>query len=103
MRVFISLIYIYAKITTYLIHTHAISPSPCFNFTVVPADIQWIKGDVLQVNTAALTGDSTPCKYPGTSGDIIPSGTTVVDGNGYGRVICTGSNTEIGIAQQAKR
>lgn len=38
-------------------------------------------------------------KYPGESGDIILSGSTVVGGECYGIVINTGENTEIGKAQ----
>ncbi len=67
--------------------------------SVVPADTQWLKGDVVQVDTAPLTGEPIPRKYPGDHGDIILSGTTVVAGECYGRVMRTGSNTEIGQAQ----
>ena len=66
---------------------------------VVPADTQWIKGDTVQVDTAPLTGEPIPRKYPGDHGDIILSGTTVVAGECYGRVLRTGDNTEIGKAQ----
>lgn len=67
--------------------------------TVVPADTQWMKGDVVQVDTAPLTGEPLPRKYPGEHGDVILSGTTVVAGECYGRVLRTGDNTEIGKAQ----
>lgn len=67
--------------------------------TIVPADTQWIKGDVVQVDTAPLTGEPIPRKYPGPNGDIILSGTTIVAGECYGRVLYTGENTEIGKAQ----
>ena len=67
--------------------------------SVVPADTQWIKGDKISVDTAALTGEPIPRKYPGEHGDIILSGTTVVAGECYGRVLKTGTNTEIGQAQ----
>ena len=67
--------------------------------SVVPADTQWIKGDKVSVDTAALTGEPIPRKYPGEHGDIILSGTTVVAGECYGRVLKTGTNTEIGQAQ----
>eukprot|EP00571_Detonula_confervacea_P005456 CAMPEP_0172317086 /NCGR_PEP_ID=MMETSP1058-20130122/30522_1 /TAXON_ID=83371 /ORGANISM="Detonula confervacea, Strain CCMP 353" /LENGTH=960 /DNA_ID=CAMNT_0013031555 /DNA_START=203 /DNA_END=3085 /DNA_ORIENTATION=- len=67
--------------------------------TIVPAEIQWIKGDVISVDTAALTGEPIPRKYPGEHGDIILSGTTVTAGECYGRVLYTGDNTELGKAQ----
>lgn len=67
--------------------------------TIVPADTQWLKGDVVQVDTAPLTGEPLPRKYPGEHGDTILSGTTVVAGECYGRVLRTGDNTEIGQAQ----
>ena len=67
--------------------------------SVVPADTQWLKGDTVQVDTAPLTGEPIPRKYPGEHGDVILSGTTVVAGECYGRVLRTGSNTEIGKAQ----
>lgn len=67
--------------------------------TIVPAEIQWVKGDVVSVDTAALTGEPLPRKYPGDHGDTILSGTTVNGGECYGRVLYTGDNTEIGRAQ----
>ena len=68
--------------------------------TVVPADVKFIKGDVMQIDTAALTGEPLPRKYPSDEyGDVILSGTTVMSGEAYGVVLLTGSNTEIGQAQ----
>lgn len=68
--------------------------------TVTPADTKWIKGDTMSIDTAALTGEPIPRKYPSSDhGDIILSGTTVVAGECYGQVIKTGINTEIGQAQ----
>mmetsp|Transcript_17619 Transcript_17619/g.26304 ORF Transcript_17619/g.26304 Transcript_17619/m.26304 type:complete len:952 (-) Transcript_17619:127-2982(-) len=68
--------------------------------TIVPADTQWIKGDTVSVDTAPLTGEPIPRKYPGEHGDVILSGTTVVAGECYGRVMRTGEHTEIGNAQK---
>jgi H+-transporting ATPase len=68
--------------------------------TIVPADTQWIKGDKVSVDTAPLTGEPIPRKYPGEHGDVILSGTTVVAGECYGRVLRTGADTEIGNAQK---
>ena len=68
--------------------------------TIVPADTQWIKGDTVSVDTAPLTGEPIPRKYPGQHGDVILSGTTVVAGECYGRVLRTGEHTEIGNAQK---
>jgi len=68
--------------------------------TILPADIRWVKGDVMSIDTAALTGEPIPRKYPGQDhGDIILSGTTVVSGECYGQIVATGVNTEIGQAQ----
>ena len=83
-------------------HLSPLSFTPIHIFhshSVVPADTQWIKGDKISVDTAALTGEPIPRKYPGEHGDIILSGTTVVAGECYGRVLKTGTNTEIGQAQ----
>lgn len=66
----------------------------------VPADIDWIEGDVLSIDTAALTGEPIPRKYPSDQhGTLILSGTTVRAGEAYGVVRKTGINTEIGSAQ----
>lgn len=52
------------------------------------------------MDTAPLTGEPIPRKYPGEHGSVILSGTTVVAGECYGRVLHTGENTEIGKAQK---
>ena len=62
----------------------------------VPADIEWLEGDVLQVDTAALTGEGVPRKYPGQYGKLIESGTTISSGEAYGVVRNTGLRTETG-------
>eukprot|EP00980_Cylindrotheca_fusiformis_P020176 scaffold7250_cov131-Cylindrotheca_fusiformis.AAC.5 len=68
--------------------------------TIVPADVKWRKGDKMQIDTAALTGEPIPRKYPCDEyGDTILSGTTVVAGECYAQVMLTGTNTEIGQAQ----
>jgi len=68
--------------------------------TIVPADTKWISGDKMQIDTAPLTGEPIPRKYPSPEyGDIILSGTTVVAGECYGQIISTGTDTEIGQAQ----
>ena len=49
--------------------------------TMVPADTKWLKGDRMQIDTAALTGEPIPRKYPSSDyGDVILSGSTVVQG-----------------------
>ena len=66
----------------------------------VPADIEWIEGDVLSVDTAALTGEPLPRKYPSDQyGPLILCGSTIRAGEAYGIVRKTGTNTEIGGAQ----
>jgi H+-transporting ATPase len=68
--------------------------------TIVPADTKWVKGDRMQIDTAAMTGEPLPRKYPSPDyGDIILAGTTVMTGECYGQVILTGTNTEVGKAQ----
>jgi len=68
--------------------------------TIVPADTKWLSGDKMQIDTAPLTGEPLPRKYPSSEyGDVILSGTTVVAGECYGQVLFTGTNTEIGQAQ----
>eukprot|EP00567_Pseudictyota_dubia_P001923 CAMPEP_0197465098 /NCGR_PEP_ID=MMETSP1175-20131217/64363_1 /TAXON_ID=1003142 /ORGANISM="Triceratium dubium, Strain CCMP147" /LENGTH=965 /DNA_ID=CAMNT_0043001103 /DNA_START=460 /DNA_END=3357 /DNA_ORIENTATION=+ len=68
--------------------------------TIIPADIKWLRGDVMSIDTAALTGEPIPRKYPSEEhGDVLLSGTTVRAGECYGQVTATGTNTEIGQAQ----
>eukprot|EP00604_Paraphysomonas_vestita_P003626 CAMPEP_0174818984 /NCGR_PEP_ID=MMETSP1107-20130205/1963_1 /TAXON_ID=36770 /ORGANISM="Paraphysomonas vestita, Strain GFlagA" /LENGTH=926 /DNA_ID=CAMNT_0016031695 /DNA_START=303 /DNA_END=3083 /DNA_ORIENTATION=+ len=63
----------------------------------VPADVEWIEGDVLAIDTAALTGEPLPRKYPSEEyGGTILCGCTVRAGEAYCRVKATGVNTEIG-------
>eukprot|EP01035_Chromulina_nebulosa_P028324 gene28324-37379_t len=65
----------------------------------VPADIDWLEGDVLSVDTAALTGEPIPRKYPSPEhGKLILCGTIIRAGEAYGVVRKTGINTEIGSA-----
>lgn len=65
----------------------------------VPADIEWLDGDVLSVDTAALTGEPLPRKYPSDEyGKLILCSCTVRAGEAYGVVRKTGINTEIGSA-----
>lgn len=68
----------------------------------VPADIEWLEGDVLSVDTAALTGEPIPRKYPCDQyGKLILAGTTIRAGEAYGIVRKTGIDTEIGSASHA--
>jgi H+-transporting ATPase len=63
----------------------------------VPADIEWFDGDILQVDTAALTGEPLPRKYPSKEhGNLILCASTIRAGEAYGIVRKTGTNTEIG-------
>jgi H+-transporting ATPase len=67
------------------------------NGLLVPADCNWFKGDQLAIDTAALTGEGIPRKYPSDDyGEKIQSGATVVAGEAYGIVTATGTDTEIG-------
>jgi len=66
---------------------------------LVPADIDWLEGDILAVNTAALTGEPLPRKYPSEEhGKLILCGCTIQSGEAYGIVRKTGTQTEIGSA-----
>ena len=65
--------------------------------TQVPADIEHVDGDVLAVDTAALTGEPLPRKYPSDQyGKLILCGCTISAGEAYGVVRKTGINTEVG-------
>lgn len=65
----------------------------------VPADIEWMEGDILSVDTAALTGEPLPRKYPSPEhGSLILCASTIRAGEAYGIVRKTGINTEIGSA-----
>jgi H+-transporting ATPase len=66
----------------------------------VPADVDWVEGDILSVDTAALTGEPLPRKYPSEDhGKSILSGCTIVAGEAYCIVVKTGINTEMGSSQ----
>lgn len=63
----------------------------------VPADVEWLEGDVLSIDTAALTGEPLPRKYPSEQyGPNILCGCTVKAGEAYCIVRHTGINTEVG-------
>jgi H+-transporting ATPase len=67
----------------------------------VPADVEWLEGDVLSIDTAALTGEPLPRKYPSEEhGKLILCGCTVRAGEAYCVVRKTGTNTEIGSTQE---
>ena len=68
----------------------------------VPADIEWMEGDVLSVDTAALTGEPLPRKYPCDQyGKLILCGATIRAGEAYGIVRKTGIHTDSGSDQAA--
>ena len=65
----------------------------------VPADCEWMEGDVLSVDTAALTGEPLPRKYPSDEyGKLILCASTIRAGEAYAIVRKTGIHTEIGSA-----
>ena len=67
---------------------------------LTPADVEWLSGDVLSIDTAALTGEPIPRKYPSPDyGKKILGGTTIKQGEAYARVLETGIRTEIGAGQ----
>ena len=65
-------------------------------------DVEWIEGDVLSVDTAALTGEPLPRNYPSEEyGHLILCGATIKAGEAYCVVRKTGLNTEAGSDQVA--
>lgn len=67
---------------------------------LTPADVEWLEGDQLSIDTAALTGEPIPRKYPCEEyGKDILSGCTVKQGEAYCVVRATGIHTEIGQGQ----
>ena len=67
---------------------------------IVPADIDWIEGDVLEIETAAVTGEPLPRKYPGEYGSLIYAGCVCKSGEAYAVVRQTGANTMVGSASE---
>lgn len=73
---------------------------------VVPADCEWLEGDPMLVDTAALTGEPLPRKVPRPSrpdeapgaGAQLLSGCIIKQGEGHCEVKLTGLRTEIGQA-----
>lgn len=63
----------------------------------VPADIEWLEGDILSVDTAALTGEPLPRKYPSDEyGKLVLGSCTIRAGEAYGIVRSTGIRTVAG-------
>lgn len=72
----------------------------------VPADLRLVTEEELSTNDFALTGESNPSRkftHPiqgtvplGDRGNIAFMGTTVATGHGYGIVVATGMQTELG-------
>jgi len=69
---------------------------------IVPADCEWLEGDQMLVDTAALTGEPIPRKVGGEGAQVsqcqLLSGCIVKQGEGHCEVKLTGLNTEIGQA-----
>lgn len=73
---------------------------------VVPADCEFLEGDDMLVDTAALTGEPIPRKVPrpdregeeAGAGKQLLSGCIIKQGEGHCKVLKTGLNTEIGQA-----
>lgn len=73
---------------------------------VVPADCEWLEGDPMLVDTAALTGEPVPRKVPrpdregevAGTGRALLSGCIIKQGEGHCEVKETGLRTEIGQA-----
>jgi Mg2+-importing ATPase len=72
---------------------------------LIPADMRLLEADGLAVNQATLTGESVPqaksvapvaSSSPIDWTDVVFAGTTVVEGEGKGVVIATGSKTQFG-------
>ena len=82
--------------------TQLVSGDICFlvGGCVVPADVKWLRGDKMTIDTAALTGEPIPRKCPSPDyRAVMLSGTTIRAGECCGQVILTETNTEIGQAQ----
>ena len=64
------------------------------------ADVKWLRGDAMSIDTAALTGEPVARKCPSSEyGSVMLSGTTVKAGECYGEIVAAGTNTEMGQAQ----
>jgi H+-transporting ATPase len=69
---------------------------------MVAADVDWLEGDTLSIDTSALTGESLPRKYPSDEHGIrILSGMTILSGEAYAIVRKIGAHTEIGQSQES--
>ena len=63
----------------------------------LPADVEWLDGDELSVDTSGLTGEPLPRRYPSEKyGKFILAGCTIVAGEAYCIVRKIGIHTEIG-------
>lgn len=66
---------------------------------MIPADFEWIEGDILSVDTAPLTGEPIPRKYPDPKYGLLLCGTTVTSGEAYAVCRKIGDQTEAGAGQ----
>ena len=62
--------------------------------TVIPADVELLEVENLEIDESALTGESFPVSKTVKSQAFM--GTTIVNGSGVGRIINTGLNTQYG-------
>ncbi len=65
---------------------------------IVPADARLLKGDPIEVDQSALTGESLPAEHK--SGDAIYSGSIIRQGEIGAMVYATGANTYFGRTAQ---
>lgn len=63
--------------------------------SIIPADLILTESDDIEVNESALTGESLSVIKQ--SGDNVFMGTTVVFGNGFGKVVTIGKSTKFGL------
>src|SRR5215207_7491652 len=71
---------------------------------IVPADLELVEAEQLQIDEATLTGESVPVRKTGTggrgpgsgAGDEAHAGTVVVTGRGMGLAVRTGSDSALG-------
>lgn len=61
---------------------------------IIPADLEILIGQDLQIDEAAMTGESVPVHKE--VGEKVAMSTVITGGNGFGRVTAIGMDTEIG-------
>ena len=67
--------------------------------TQIPADVRWVQGDKISVDTSSVTGEGDPPEYSSATQkefDVIYCSMKMLSGSAYCVVVATGASTKTG-------